>query len=142
MFPSTLFPSTLARFEGLAYVLLRGFAGLLFACHGVQKVFGLLVTGPAPVLDLQKTIGGWIELVGGALIAVGYRTRWAAFVGSGTMAVAYVQFHWQGRFDAGFFPIVNRGELAVVYAFVFLFIACKGPGPASVDGGLARRGRP
>ncbi|MBL9089073.1 MAG: DoxX family protein [Planctomycetia bacterium] len=134
-----MFPSTLARFEGLSYVLLRVFAGLLFAFHGVQKVLGLLVTGPAPTLDLQKTIGGWIELVGGVMIAVGFQTRWAAFVCSGTMAVAYLQFHWKGQLDAGFFPIVNRGELAVVYAFVFLFIACKGPGPASVDGELARR---
>lgn len=134
-----MFPSTLARFEGLSYVLLRVFAGLLFAFHGVQKVLGLLVTGPAPTLDLQKTIGGWIELVGGLLVAVGFQTRWAAFVCSGTMAVAYLQFHWKGRFDEGFFPIVNRGELAVLYAFVFLFIACKGPGPASVDARLARR---
>ena len=134
-----MFPATLARFEALAYVLLRVFAGLLFAFHGVQKVLGLLVTGPAPTLDLQKTIGGWIELVGGLLVAVGFQTRWAAFVCSGTMAVAYLQFHWKGRFDEGFFPIVNRGELAVLYAFVFLFIACKGPGPASVDARLARR---
>lgn len=134
-----MFPATLARLEPLAYVLLRVFAGVLFACHGVQKVLGLLLTEPAKALDLQKTIGGWIELVGGVMIAVGFQTRWAAFVCSGTMAVAYLQFHWKGRLDAGFFPIVNRGELAVLYAFVFLFIACRGAGRASVDALLARR---
>jgi len=134
-----MFPATLARLEPLAYVLLRVFAGVLFACHGVQKVLGLLLTEPAKALDLQKTVGGWIELVGGVMIAVGFQTRWAAFVCSGTMAVAYLQFHWKGRLDAGFFPIVNRGELAVLYAFVFLFIACRGAGRASVDALLARR---
>lgn len=134
-----MFPAALARLEPLAYVLLRVFAGALFACHGVQKVLGLLLTEPARALDLQKTIGGWIELVGGVMIAVGFQTRWAAFVCSGTMAVAYLQFHWKGRLDAGFFPIVNGGELAVLYAFVFLFIACRGPGRASVDARLARR---
>jgi len=134
-----MFSAALSRLEGVAYVLLRVFAGLLFAFHGVQKVLGLLVTGPAPALDLQKMVGGWIELVGGVLVAAGFLTRWAAFVCSGTMAVAYLQFHWKGQWDAGFFPIVNGGELAVLYAFVFLFIACKGPGPASVDGRRARR---
>ncbi len=134
-----MFPAALTRLEPIAYVLLRVFAGLLFACHGVQKVLGLLLTKPARALDAQQTVGGWIELVGGTLVAIGFQTRWAAFVCSGTMAVAYLQFHWKGQLDAGFFPIVNGGEAAVLFAFVFLFIACKGPGRASVDALLARR---
>lgn len=104
----------LPPFEGLSYVLLRVVSGILFAFHGAQKLLGWFAQGPAQELGFQKTLGGVIELVGGVLIAVGLFTRWAAFVASGTMAVAYVQFHWKAQLDEGFFPIVNRGELAVI----------------------------
>lgn len=130
----------LPPFEGLSYVLLRVVSGILFAFHGAQKLLGWFAQGPAQELGFQKTLGGVIELVGGVLIAVGLFTRWAAFVASGTMAVAYVQFHWKAQLDEGFFPIVNRGELAVLYAFVFLFIACRGPGTPSIDMALGRKG--
>ncbi len=129
----------LPRFAEPAYALLRIVAGLLFAFHGAQKLLGFLPRPESSPLDLQAQIGGVIELVGGLLIAIGLGTRWAAFVASGTMAVAYTQFHWKGRFDDGFFPIVNGGELALLYAFVFLFVACKGAGIWSVDGTLARK---
>lgn len=79
-------------------------------------------------------IGGVIELVAGTLIAVGFLTVWAAFIASGMLAVAYVQFHWKFAFDSAFFPGVNKGELAIVYAFLFLYIASKGSGIASLDG--------
>ena len=115
------------------YAALRIVAGLLFACHGLQKIFGLL-TEQQPPVGSQLWFGGLIELVAGLLIAVGLFTVWAAFLASGTMAVAYIQFHWKLAFDAGFFPVVNKGELAVIYAFLFLFIACRGAGKASLDG--------
>jgi putative oxidoreductase len=114
------------------YAALRIVSGLLFAFHGMQKVLGVL-TERQPAVGSQLWIGGVIELVAGLMIAVGVMTVWAAFLSSGTMAVAYVQFHWKGAFDENFFPTINRGELALVYAFLFLYIACRGPGVASVD---------
>ena len=119
------------------YAAMRIVVGVLFAFHGAQKILGVL-TEQQPPVGSQLWIGGLIELVGGLLIAVGFLTVWAAFLSSGTMAVAYIQFHWKGALDENFFPVVNRGELAVVYAFVFLFIACRGAGHASIDG--AREG--
>ena len=115
------------------YAALRIVAGLLFAFHGVQKILGVLSEYQPPV-GSQLWIGGMIELVGGLLIAFGLLTTWAAFLASGTMAVAYAQYHWKFAFDSSFFPVINKGELAVVFAFVFLFIACKGAGIASLDG--------
>lgn len=114
------------------YAIMRIVVGLLFAFHGVQKVFGVMTEYQPPV-GSQLWFGGVIELVAGLLIAVGLLTVWAAFLSSGTMAVAYVQYHWKFAFDSGFFPTVNQGELAVVYAFLFLYIACKGAGKASLD---------
>jgi putative oxidoreductase len=115
------------------YGLLRFAAGLMFAFHGWQKLFGVLSerSGPAPFT--QMWIGGIIETVCGSLVALGLATRWAAFLASGTMAVAYVQFHWKLSLGAGFWPIVNRGELALLYALLFLFIAARGPGRLSLD---------
>src|SRR5262245_57646453 len=108
-----------------AYALLRGVSGLMFSFHGMQKVLGVLTQQTSPV-GSQMWIGGIIELVAGIAIALGFFTRCAALLASGTMAVAYVQFHWKFRFDEGFFPIINKGELALLYAFVFLFIAFHG----------------
>ena len=117
------------------YAALRIITGLLFAFHGLQKVFGVLSEWQ-PAVGSQLWIGGVIELVAGLMIAFGFLTVYAAFLSSGTMAVAYSQFHWKFSFGSGFFPVVNEGELAVVYAFLFLFIACKGAGSFSVDGKL------
>ena len=116
----------------VAYTLLRVFAGLMFAFHGMQKVLGVLSPMQPPV-GSQLWIGGVIELVCGLAIAAGFLTRWTAFLASGTMAVAYIQFHWKLKFGSAFFPAVNQGELALVYCFLFLFIACRGAGPHSVD---------
>lgn len=120
-------------FTAQTYALMRIVTGVLFLFHGLQKVFGLLAEAPKPI-GTQMWVGGVIELVAGLLIAIGFQTRWAAFVASGMMAVAYFQFHWKFQFGAEFFPIVNRGEMAVVYCFVFLFIASYGAGIWSVDG--------
>ncbi len=115
-----------------AYALLRVVAGLLYAFHGVQIVFGVLMDVRPPVWS-QVWIGGVLELATGLAIAAGFLTSWAAFVASGTMAVAYVQFHWKFRFDSNFFPAVNQGEAALVNAVLFFFIACRGAGSWSLD---------
>lgn len=120
-------------FETVSFVALRIVAGLLFACHGVQKILGLLTTREPPEAFSQIWVGGVIELVGGALIALGLGTRPAAILASGTMAVAYIQFHWKGALDTGFFPVVNGGELAVVYCFLFLFVALRKEHPYALD---------
>jgi putative oxidoreductase len=124
-----------------AYALLRIATGVLFSFHGIQKVFGLLTDHQPPVLS-QLWIGGMIELVAGLAIAAGALTAWAAFLASGTMAVAYIQFHWKFQFGEQFFPVINRGEAALVYAFLFLFFACRGGGKWSVDALLSRSGAP
>ena len=115
-----------------AYALLRIVSGALFTIHGVQKTFGVL-GGTQHEVGSQLWIGGVIELVCGAAIALGFLTRPAAFLASGTMAVAYIQFHWKMRFDEAFFPVVNEGELAVVYCFLFLYVVLRGSGPWSLD---------
>ena len=114
------------------YSLLRIVAGAMFTFHGVQKIFGVL-TEYQPERGSQIWIGGLLELVCGAAIALGVSTRLAAFIASGMMAVAYCQFHWKFQFDSNFFPAVNEGELAVLYCFTFLYVACKGGGPWSLD---------
>ncbi len=120
------------RLEAAAFAALRIVAGVLMACHGFQKLFG--VYGPTADVGSQFWIGGILELAGGLLVALGWYARLAAFVLSGQMAVAYFQFHWKLQF-AGykFLPIVNRGEDAVVYCFVFLFIWAHGAGRYSLD---------
>ena len=111
-----------------AYTVLRVVTGLLFAFHGAQKLFGILMPFEIEPFT-QVWFGGVIELVCGLAIALGVRTTWAAFLASGTMAVAYVQFHWKLALDTRFLPAVNQGELALVYAFLFLYIACRGGRP-------------
>lgn len=118
----------LKSFSDPAYAALRFMSGWMFAFHGAQKVLGLLAAGPRPPVGSQIWIGGVIELVAGLMIALGIKTRWAAFLSSGTMAVAYIQFHWKMQLNSMFFPAVNRGELAAVYCFLFLYIACQGGG--------------
>jgi len=114
------------------YAALRIITGAMFAFHGVQKVLGVL-TKATPAVGSQMWIGGVIELVCGIAIAVGLFTRWAAFLASGTMAVAYAQFHWKFEFTSRFLPGVNRGELALTYALLFLLFACRGAGLWSID---------
>src|SRR5262245_26330386 len=120
-----------------AFTLLRVVAGAMFAFHGVQKLFGVLA-GTVPAPFTQVWLGGVIELVGGTAITLGVFTRYAAFIASGTMAVAYLQFHWKGAFDSRFFPAVNKGELALLYSVVFLYVACRGAGRWSIDGQQSR----
>ena len=130
--------SLLARFENPAYALLRGVAGTMFVCHGLQKVLGWLGATPLAV-GSQLWVGGVIELLAGSLIALGLFAQPAAFLASGTMAVAYAQFHWKLAFaDARWLPIINQGELALLYCLVFLVIACRGSGSFSLDAWRAK----
>ena len=122
----------LAKYADHAYALLRIVAGFMFCFHGMQKVLGVLAEFQ-PAIGSQLWIGGVIELVGGLVIMLGLRTRLAAFLCSGQMAVAYFQFHWKFQFGSQFFPPINKGELAVLYCFVFLYIACRGSGVWSLD---------
>jgi len=128
------------RVEPSAYALLRVVFWALFMFHGLQKVLGFL--GKQQETFSQLWVGGVIELVAGALIAVGLFTRPAALLASGTMAVAYVQFHWKLDFaDYRWLPIVNKGEAAVLYCFAFLYLAARGAGSWSLDA-LKRTGGP
>ncbi|TNF25536.1 MAG: DoxX family protein [Deltaproteobacteria bacterium] len=122
----------------VSYALMRITTGLMFAFHGVQKVFGVLTTH-APEVGSQVWIGGVIELVAGVGIALGLFVPLLAFLASGTMAVAYTQFHWKLAFDERILPGVNKGELALVYAFLFLFVAARGSGIWSLDRWRKRR---
>lgn len=126
------------RYDEPTYAVLRIIAGLTFAFFGMQKVFGIL-TEFRPEIGTQIWFGGVIELVGGILIAAGLFTPWAAFLASGTMAVAYAQFHWKFAFDEKFFPAINQGGPALLYCFLFLFMACRGSGIWSVDAILAKK---
>ena len=115
--------------------ILRIVTGFLFILHGTQKWLGYPVPSPNPVQLWSPTgIAGALELSGGALMILGLFTRPAAFVLSGLMAFAYFISHA----PAGFWPIVNRGELAALYCFVFLYIAAAGGGPWSADGWLRK----
>jgi putative oxidoreductase len=124
-----------AQTEPIVWPVLRILAGVLWMCHGLQKVAGMfpMEGRPVPEVGSQIWVGGVIELVAGALIAVGLFTRAAAFIASGQMAVAYIQFHWRLKFDSRFFPIVNGGEDTVLYCFLFLYMVVKGAGRASID---------
>lgn len=115
----------LAKYSDQAYALMRIVAGFMFSFHGVQKIFGVL-SELQPPMGSQLWFAGMIELICGLLMMVGFQTRWAAFLASGEMAVAYFQIHWKFRFGPEFFPTINKGELAALYCFVFLFIACRG----------------
>jgi putative oxidoreductase len=122
----------LARYAEQLYAVLRIVSGFLFACHGAQKVFGVL-GGQKAGAPLYMA-AGWIELIGGILIAVGFLTPIVAFICSGEMAVAYFMAH----FPQGVWPIENGGELAALYCFLFLYMAARGAGIWSID--TARRG--
>jgi len=118
----------LGRFSPQLYALMRILVGLLFACHGAQKLFGLF-GGPQMPLASQMGLAGVIELLGGLFVAIGFLTGTAAFIASGEMAAAYFMAH----FPRGGVPLQNGGEPAVLYCFVFLYIASRGAGIWGVD---------
>ena len=124
----------LGRHAERIYAILRVITGILFACHGAQKLLGAF-GGQQPPMGSLAWFAGVIELVGGVMIGAGIYTGAVAFLASGEMAVAYFMVHAKG----GFFPIVNKGELAVAYCFLFLYIAAHGSGPYSMDAALRKR---
>jgi len=115
------------------HALLRIMTGFLFVPHGYQKLFGLGGVGPRE--GALPLIAALIELIGGTLIILGWQTRWVAFLCSGLMAAAYFIAHASG----GFLPLLNRGETAVLYCFVFLFLWANGSGAWSLDSLIAKR---
>lgn len=123
----------LGRYSTYVYAILRIVSGFLFMWHGAQKLLGFPPAERAGSEGLSTimAVGGVIELVGGVMIMIGLFAGIAAFIASGMMAVAY--FGWHFNMQA-FLPIQNRGELAVLYCFVFLYIAARGSGVWSVDG--------
>lgn len=124
----------LSRYSEHALALLRVVAGLLFACHGAQKLFGLLggfmgQAGATAPLGSLPWFAGLIELVCGVLIALGLLVRPLAILASGEMAVAYFMVHA----PRAFWPIQNQGELAVLYCFLFLYLFFRGGGRFALD---------
>ncbi len=118
----------LRKYSELVYAVMRIVVGMLFTCHGAQKLFGAF-GGQSQLSSPLMATAGVIEFFGGGLVCLGLFAGYAAFLASGTMAVAYFMAHASG----GFWPIVNRGEMAVLYCFIFLYIASKGSGRLSVD---------
>jgi len=117
--------------EAEVYAALRIVTGFLFLWHGMQKLFGFPGEMPPGVPAFITWVAGPLELFGGILILIGLFTRPTAFVLSGLMACAY----WMAHGTKALLPVVNGGELAVLYCFLFLFISARGSGIWSVDGG-------
>ena len=126
----------LGAFAQHTYAILRIVSGFLFMCHGMQKLFNFpaaqLPPGAPPPDGISPlmAVAGTIEFAGGLLIMIGLFAGFAAFLSSGLMAFAYFMAHFSIQ---AFLPIQNKGELAVVYCFIFLYIASVGSGAWSVD---------
>lgn len=128
----------LTAHSGKVLSILRILSALILMQHGLQKIFGFPAPAQGPfVLLSQMGFGGALELVGGALLAVGLFSRPVAFVLSGMMAVAYFQFHA----PQGLYPLVNGGETAALLSLIFLYIVFAGPGPWALDNIVGRRRR-
>ena len=127
----------LGRFEPYFYAILRIVSGLLFAMHGSQKLLGIPAGNrpPVSVLSFPAGISGLLELGLGLMILLGLFAGWAAFIASGEMAFAYFMAHFKA---AAPLPIMNQGEPAVLFCFIFLYIAARGSGILSLDSVLFR----
>jgi len=125
----------MARFQSESYALLRIVTGFLFLWHGSMKLLAFPEAIPFEMPGFVRYLGGSIELFGGALVMLGLCTRWAAFLCSGMMAAAY----WMAHGTNALLPIMNEGELAALYCFVFLAIAAHGPGIWSADAAMSKR---
>jgi len=127
----------LKPYEEKIYALLRIVAGLMFMLHGMQKIFGMFGGVPPEAPPFIVYGAGGIELVGGALIAVGLFVEPVAFIASGEMAVAFFLGHVMRSKNIN--PIENHGELAALYCWLLLFIASRGAGTWSIDAARAKR---
>ncbi len=124
--------SSLSRFSPYALAMLRIVAALLFIEHGTQKLFGFPMRpggGAAPELFSLSGIAGILEVFGGGLVLIGLFTRPVAFILSGQMAVAY----WMAHGPRSFFPVLNGGDAAILFCFIFLYIAIVGAGAWALD---------
>jgi len=121
--------NALNRFADPIFCIARLIIGLMYACHGGQKLLGFPPGGHGIPQDAMGMIGGCVELGGGILIALGLLARIAAFFAAGEMAVAYFTVHAK----MGFFPILNHGESAILYCWFFLFVLFYGAGRWSLD---------
>lgn len=119
----------LSAYAPQALAVLRIVAALLFLAHGTQKLLGFPAAEWSPEAFSMPWIAGVIEIVTGVLIAIGFFTRPAAFLASGTMAVAY----WMAHAPSNFFPVNNGGDAAILFCFVFLYLVFAGPGAWSVN---------
>ncbi|ACL63151.1 DoxX family protein [Methylobacterium nodulans] len=128
--------ATLDRHAPTVLSVLRIVAALIFMAHGTQKVLGFPAHPNPPGLMTLSGVAGILELIGGALLALGLFTRPVAFILSGEMAFAYFIAHA----PRSFFPVLNGGDAAILYCFVFLYLVFAGPGPLSLDA-LGSRGR-
>jgi putative oxidoreductase len=137
--------NALSRYTDPVYCIMRLIVGLAFACHGGQKILSFPPGGHGIPPGAMGALGAWIELVCGFLIAFGLLTRLAALIASGEMAVAYFLVHAAGKAldhapstTEQFFPLLNKGELAALYCWVFLFMVFYGAGLWSIDALLTR----
>ncbi len=129
----------LTQYSPTMLSVLRIASGLIFIEHGTQKFLSFpagQAAGMGWALDNPGAIAGIVELVAGALLVLGLFTRPAAFIASGTMAVAY----WYAHAPQNAFPVNNGGDAAILYCFVFLYLVFAGPGPISLDGTMGGRG--
>lgn len=124
----------LGRWQPQLLAILRIVVGLLFLEHALSKFFAFPVPFPVHPLPALLIAAGVIELAAGVLVTIGLFTRLAAFIASGEMAVGYFMSH----FPQGFWPIANKGEAAILFCFIFLYIAAAGPGAWSIDGARLR----
>ncbi len=125
----------LGKYSPHLYAILRIVAGIMFAMHGSQKLFGIPGDGSSAPLASMMGFAGIVEFVGGIMIAIGFFTSIAAFIASGQMAVAFFMAHA----PQGLNPLLNEGELSVLYCFLFLYMAARGSGIWSVDALMHRR---
>jgi putative oxidoreductase len=125
----------LGKHSSCLYATLRILGGLMFAMHGSQKLFAWPGGNAAAPLASLMGVAGLVELIGGLMIACGFLTTYAAFIASGEMAAAYFKAHA----PRGSLPLLNGGELAVVYCFLFLYIASQGAGGWSLDAMMRRK---
>jgi putative oxidoreductase len=125
----------ISKYESQIYAVLRIIVGFLFLWHGSQKLFNFPASGVQGMPLHILIFGGGVEFIGGLLIMFGLFTRWAAFITSGEMAYAY----WSVHGLSAVLPVVNKGEMAILYCFIFLYISAKGSGIFSIDQLLENR---
>lgn len=126
--------SSLTAWQPQVLSVLRIVSGLIFMLHGTKKYFGVPPSEKAVEMFSLSGIAGLIEIVTGALLILGFLTRPAAFLASGTMAAAY----WIAHAPRDLFPTNNGGDAAILYCFVFLYLVFAGPGPWSVDAAMKK----